>query len=138
MTGKVALITGASRGLGKAIALELGSAGAELALVGRDRAKLDETAAEAVSRGARAEVFVADVAEESQVNDLQRRVDQRFGRVDILVNNAGMNLRKPLVDFTLEEWHRVVDGNLTSVFLMCRAFIPLMRGFGWGRIVNLA
>ena len=60
-----------------------------------------------------------------------------FGRVDILVNNAGVNLRKPLVDFTLEEWHRVMDANLTSVFLMCRAFIPLMQGRGWGRIINL-
>ena len=137
MTGKVALITGASRGLGKAMALELASPGSELALVGRDRAKLDETAAEAASRGARAEVFVTDVAEESQVNELRHSVAERFGRVDILVNNAGMNVRKPLVDFTLEEWHRVLDANLTSVFLMCRAFIPLMRGRGWGRILNL-
>jgi NAD(P)-dependent dehydrogenase (short-subunit alcohol dehydrogenase family) len=137
LTGKVALITGASRGLGKAMALELGSAGAAVILVGRDRAKLDETASDAAQRGARAAVLVADVAVEPQVAALQEQVTAQFGRVDILVNNAGVNLRKPLVNFTLEEWHRVMDANLTSVFLMCRAFIPLMRGRDWGRIINL-
>ncbi len=137
LDAKVALITGASRGLGRAMALELGSAGAALILVGRDRAKLDETASEAAERGARAEVFVTDVSVEAQVAALQQQVETRFGRVDILVNNAGMNLRKPLVQFTVDEWHRVIDANLTSVFLMCRAFIPLMLGRNWGRIVNL-
>jgi NAD(P)-dependent dehydrogenase (short-subunit alcohol dehydrogenase family) len=137
LEGKVALVTGASRGLGRAMALELGAASAAVILVGRDRAKLDETASEAAKRGARAEVFVTDVSVESQVAALQQQVDHRFGRVDILVNNAGMNLRKPLVQFTLEEWHRVMDANLTSVFLMCRAFIPLMLGRNWGRIINL-
>ena len=137
LDGKVALITGASRGLGKAMAVELAAAGAAVILVGRDRAKLDETAAEASHKGARAAVFVTDVAVESQVLALQEAVTQQFGRVDILINNAGINLRKPLVQFTLEEWRRVMDANLTSVFLMCRAFIPLMQGRGWGRIINL-
>jgi NAD(P)-dependent dehydrogenase (short-subunit alcohol dehydrogenase family) len=137
LDGRVALITGASRGLGKAMALELGAAGAALALVGRDRAKLDETASEAAARGAQAAVFVADISQEVQVLALQQRVAERFDRVDILVNNAGVNLRKSLTDFTLEEWRRVIDANLTSVFLMCRAFIPMMRGRGWGRIVNM-
>ena len=134
---KVALITGASRGLGKAMALELGTAGAAVILVGRDPARLDQTASEAAKLGARAAVFVTDVASEPQVLALKEQVAAQFGRVDILINNAGMNLRKPLVSFTLEEWHRVMDANLTSVFLMCRAFVPLMQGRGWGRIVNL-
>jgi NAD(P)-dependent dehydrogenase (short-subunit alcohol dehydrogenase family) len=137
LTGKVALITGASRGLGKAMALELGAAGAAVILVGRDRVKLDETASEAAKQGARAAVFVTDVSVEAQVLSLQEQATAQFGRVDILVNNAGVNLRKPLVNFTLEEWHRVMDANLTSVFLMCRAFVPLMRGRDWGRIINL-
>ena len=137
LANKAALITGASRGLGRAMALELGSAGADLALAGRDRSKLEETASQATERGARAEIFVTDVAEEDQVQQLQQRVKERFGRLDILVNNAGINIRKPLVDFTFDEWRRVMDANLTSVFLMCRAFIPLMRGRGWGRILNL-
>jgi NAD(P)-dependent dehydrogenase (short-subunit alcohol dehydrogenase family) len=137
LNNKVALITGASRGLGKAMALELAATGAAVILVGRDRARLDETASEAAQQGARAAVFVTDVAVESQVLSLQEQVAAQFGRVDILVNNAGVNLRKPLVSFTLEEWHTVVDSNLTSVFLLCRAFIPLMQGRGWGRIINL-
>jgi NAD(P)-dependent dehydrogenase (short-subunit alcohol dehydrogenase family) len=137
LNNRVALITGASRGLGKAMALELGAAGAVLALVGRDRARLDETASEAAARGAQAAVFVADIAQEAQVLALQQSVAERFDRVDILINNAGANLRKPLTDFTLEEWHRVMDANLTSVFLMCRSFIPMMRGRGWGRILNM-
>jgi NAD(P)-dependent dehydrogenase (short-subunit alcohol dehydrogenase family) len=137
LKGRVALITGASRGLGKAMALELGAAGAALALVGRDRSKLDETVSEASALGADAAVFVADIAQEAQVRMLQQRVAERFDRVDILINNAGVNLRKPLTDFTLEEWNRVMDANLTSVFLMCRSFIPMMRGRGWGRILNM-
>ncbi len=137
LTGKVALVTGASRGLGRAMAVELGAAGAAVILVGRDRAKLEETAAEAAARGAHAAVFVADITVEEQVASLREQVAAQFGRVDILVNNAGINLRKPLVNFTLEEWRSVMDANLTSVFLMCRAFIPLMQGRGWGRVINL-
>jgi NAD(P)-dependent dehydrogenase (short-subunit alcohol dehydrogenase family) len=136
--GRVALITGASRGLGKAMALELGAEGAALALVGRDRAALEATAAEAQKLGAESSIHLTDVSDETQVRALADEVSQHYGRVDILINNAGINLRKSLVDFTLEEWHRVMDSNVTSVFLMCRAIIPLMRGRNFGRIVNLA
>jgi len=135
LDGRVAVVTGASRGLGRAMAVELGAAGAKLALVGRDRAKLEETAAEA---GPDAAVFVADVTDEAQVRALEQGVRERFGCVDILVNNAGMNIRKPLVEYTLDEWNMVLDTNLTSVFLVCRSFIPLMKGRGYGRIINLA
>lgn len=138
LSGKVALITGASRGLGRAMALELGAAGAATILVGRDRLKLEETALQMAAPAPKPAVFVTDVADEAQVQSLREQVQAQFRRVDILVNNAGINLRKPLVNFTLEEWHRVLDANLTSVFLMCRAFIPLMQGRGWGRIVNLS
>jgi NAD(P)-dependent dehydrogenase (short-subunit alcohol dehydrogenase family) len=133
---RVAVITGASRGLGKAIALELAEAGAAVALIGRDEEKLRETASEAAERGAAAHVFVADVAGEERVQTLKQEIESQFGRVDILVNNAGIMLRKPLVECTLEEWRKVIDTNLISVFLMCRAFAPLMRGYG--RIINIA
>ena len=135
MSGRVAVITGASRGLGRAMAIELGAAGAKVALVGRDRAKLDETAALA---GAGAAVFIADVTDEAQVRALEQGVREKFGHVDILINNAGMNIRKPLVEYTLDEWNTVLDSNLTSVFLVSRSFIPMMKGRGWGRIINLA
>lgn len=137
LEGKIAVITGASRGLGRAIALALGGAGAKLALVARDREKLNETAAEAAELGAEPAVFVANLTDEAQVGTLEHEVIARFGRVDILINNAGVNVRKPVVDYTLEEWRKVIDTNLTSVFLMCRAFVPHMRGRGYGRILNL-
>jgi NAD(P)-dependent dehydrogenase (short-subunit alcohol dehydrogenase family) len=137
LTDKVAVITGASRGLGRAMALEIGGAGAKLALVARDRAKLDETAAECAKVGAESAIFVADVTDEAQVATLEKDVVARFGKVDILVNNAGVNVRKNLIDYTMEEWRKVTDTNLTSVFLLCRAFVPHMRGRGYGRILNL-
>lgn len=137
LDGKVAVITGASRGLGRAMALALGGAGAKLALVARDREKLQETAGEAARAGAESGIFLADVADESQVGEVCKQVVERFGRVDILINNAGVNVRKAVIDYSLSEWRKVIDTNLTSVFLMCRAFVPHMRGRGYGRILNL-
>jgi NAD(P)-dependent dehydrogenase (short-subunit alcohol dehydrogenase family) len=87
--------------------------------------------------GGEARVFQADVAEEEQVRKLERDVTGAFGKVHILINNAGINVRKPIVEFTLEEWHRVMNTNVTSVFLMCRSFIPHMKGAGYGRIISM-
>lgn len=137
LSGKIALITGASRGLGKAMAVALGTAGASLALVARDTAKLAEAKSEIEKAGAKAEVFTADVSKETDVQRIEREVSSRLGKVQILINNAGTNIRKNLVDFSLEEWHTVLDTNLTSVFLMCRAFVPHMKGTGYGRVLNL-
>ena len=138
LEGRVALITGASRGLGKAMALALAPAGIRLALVGRDVAALTAVAAEARALGTEAEVFRADIADEQQVLDLERDVIAKLGPVDILINNAGINIRKFCVDYTLAEWNSVLHTNLTSVFLMCRSFVPHMKGRGYGRIVNIA
>jgi NAD(P)-dependent dehydrogenase (short-subunit alcohol dehydrogenase family) len=137
LEGKAALITGASKGLGKAMALALAEAGARLALVSRNLELLNETAGAVRQLGAEAAVFAADVTDETQVLRLEKAVAGRFGKVQILVNNAGMNLRKPVTDFTLAEWRQVMDTNLNSVFLMCRSFVPQMRGQGYGRILNL-
>lgn len=119
------------------MAVALAEAGATLALVARDRQKLEETAAEVAAKGGKSAIFLADVADEASVALLEQEVRSRLGAVDILVNNAGMNLRKPITAFTLEEWNRVIHTNLTSVFLMCRAFVPHMRGKGYGRIINM-
>jgi len=137
LQGKTALITGASKGLGKAMALALGQAGARLVLVSRNREQLNQTAMEARNLGAEATVFPADVTDEAQVTRLAESVARDCGRVQILINNAGVNLRKPVTEFTLAEWRQVTDTNLTSVFLMCRAFVPQMKGQGYGRILNL-
>ena len=138
LAGKVALITGASRGLGKAMALALAQEGASIALVARDREQLEKSAEEVWRTGSGAQVFPADVTSEEQVLRLEKDVAQALGRIHILINNAGINIRKNLTDFTLEEWRRVLDTNLTSTFLMCRAFVPHMKGNGYGRVINLA
>lgn len=137
LEGRVALITGASRGLGKAIATALGAEGASVALVARDIEKLSETEAGLREAGVDVAVFRADVSEEAQVLQLEQDVIARFKRVHILVNNAGINLRKPVTDFTLAEWRRVIDTNLVGPFLMCRSFVPHMKGARYGRIINL-
>ena len=138
IAGRVALITGASRGLGKAMTLAMAPAGVKLALVGRDVEALTAVAAQARQLGAEAEVFRCDIAEESQVRKLEKDVIAKFGTTDILINNAGINIRKLCVDYTLDEWNSIIQTNLTSVFLMCRSFVPHMLGRGYGRIVNIA
>ncbi len=137
LQGKVAVVTGASKGLGKAMALALAKEGASIALVSRNLEQLNAVGREVKESGGEARVFQADVSAEDHVRKLERDVTGAFGKIQILVNNAGMNLRKPIVDFTLEEWHRVLDTNLTSVFLMCRSFVPHMKGTGYGRIINM-
>lgn len=137
LSGKVALITGGSRGLGRAMALSLSAAGAAIALVARDAEKLASVKAEIEAPGGKAATFVADVVDESSVERLRADVTAQLGAPQILINNAGMNIRKNLTEFTLDEWNRVLDTNLTSVFLMCRAFVPGMQGTGYGRILNM-
>jgi NAD(P)-dependent dehydrogenase (short-subunit alcohol dehydrogenase family) len=137
LKGKVAIITGGSKGLGKAMALALAEEGAKLALVSRNEEQLNAVAKEAQAAGGEAKVFVADVASEEQVAKLERDVMAAYGGVQILINNAGINVRKTITEFTLEEWNRVINTNLTSVFLMCRAFVPHMKGHGYGRIINM-
>ncbi len=137
LQGKTALVTGASRGLGKAMAKALAEAGAAVALVARGEAGLQAAAAEIRGCGAEVELFSCDVSCEASVGALEKAVAARFGGLDILVNNAGINLRKNLTEFTLDEWNWVMTTNLTSAFLMCRAFVPHMKARGWGRVLNL-
>lgn len=137
LSGRVAVVTGASRGIGRATALALAGAGATLALVGRDRSKLAESLELVRETGAQAETYVCDVREEAQVRTLADDVIKRFGAVHILVNNAGTAIRKNVIDFSLEEWRALTDTNITGVFLMCKYFVPHMRGHGYGRIINL-
>jgi len=137
LSGRTAVITGASKGLGQAMALALAAEGARIALVSRDRAKLEAVAAQIEAAGGEAAVFTADVANEDQVRAAERDVLARYGSVQILINNAGVNVRKPTPDFTLDEWRLVMETNVTAAFLMCRSFIPSMKGHGYGRILNM-
>jgi len=135
LTGRTAVVVGASGGLGEAMVHALSGAGAQLALVGRNRDKLEALAA---AVGGTSAVFTADLVDEDQVVRLKDAVVARFGDPQILINSAGTNLRKNLVDFTLAEFRGVLDSSLISTFLACRAFVPGMTGTGYGRILNLA
>ena len=137
LDGKTAVVTGASRGLGRAMALSLGGAGARVALVGRNQEKLAETQTLAQEQGIESEIYLCDVREESEVAELERQVKERFGNVHILINNAGTAIRKNLVEFSMEEWRTVIDTNLTGVFLASRAFVPHMQANKWGRVINI-
>ena len=119
------------------MAIALAKHGAHLVLVARDKEKLNSVAQEVDAAGSTADVFAADITKEDQVLQLESDVSAKVGKVQILINNAGTNLRKNITDFTLDEWRGVQDTNVTSVFLMCRSFVPHMKGSGYGRILNM-
>ena len=137
LTGKTAVVTGASRGLGEAMSKSFAEAGAQVALVARDVAKLEGVRDAIVAQGGVAEVFTGDVTSESDVAAIAEAVTKKFGAPQIVVNNAGSNIRKSLVDFTLEEFKSVMDSSLISTFLVSRAFVPGMKGTGYGRVINM-
>src|SRR5579871_2618136 len=116
LTGRTAVVTGASQGLGEEMAKALAAAGAKLALVARNAEKLEGVRKAIADRGGIAEVFVADVTREDEVARLPAAVSQRLGAPQILINNAGTNIRKNLVEFTLDEFRSVIDSSLISTF----------------------
>ncbi len=136
LTGKVAVVTGGNGGIGLGIARGLVSAGAKVAIVGRNEAKT-RAAAKVLANEAEALGLVADVSVEEQVEAIVREVTERFGRIDILFNNAGISIRKYPQDLALEEWRKVIDVNLTSAFLMSKAVYPAMKAVGGGKIINI-
>ncbi len=137
LQGRVAVVTGGSRGIGRATALALAGAGAKIALVGRDAAKLAESLELVQKAGADAATFICDVKDEQQVKQCAADVAKRFGAVHILVNNAGTAIRKNVIDFTFEEWRDLTDTNITGVWLCCKYFVPYMKGQNYGRIISL-
>ena len=137
LQGRIAVITGASKGLGKQMAESLAAEGAAVALVARNKELLDGVAAGIGRQGGKAEVIVADVTDEAAVSDVARQVSEKLGVCDILINNAGINNRKSVDEFTLKEWNEIVAVNLTAPFLMCRALVPEMKKARWGRIINM-
>src|SRR3954469_4888556 len=137
LNGRTAVITGAGKGLGKDMEPALAQAGVNHALAGRNTGSVRVVAEAAKKHGVSAEAFAADVTREQDVLDLERKVTERFAKVHILINNAGINIRKNVTDFTLAEWTSVLNTNLVGAFLMCRSFVPHMKGQGYGRIINL-
>jgi 3-hydroxybutyrate dehydrogenase len=138
LTGRVALITGGGRGIGRAVALSLAAAGADVAISGRNANVLDETARAIRAVGRRAAAVVCDVGERSQVEDLVTRVKQDLGDPLILVNNAGIAGSAKLSETTDEMWEAMLRVNATGAFYCMRAVVPMMVEAKWGRVVNVA
>ncbi len=137
LAGKIALITGASRGIGFAIARRLGRMGARIAICGRDRAKLDQSASSLRDDGIETLAVQADVARGDQISSLVHQTQSELGPIDILVNNAGTGVFGPFHEFGESDWNAVMDINLRSVFLLCRAVAPEMIRRQTGHIINL-
>ena len=139
LAGRVALVTGAARGIGKAIVLALAQAGADVAVNYRERERDALAVTDAVHKlGRRAMAIRADVSDSGAVNGLIAAVESEFGGVDLLVNNAGIAIRRGLDDLTEVDFDRTIAVNLKSVFLCTQAVLPHMRGRRWGRIVNIS
>lgn len=136
--GRKAVVTGAGRGIGRAVASALARAGAELLLGARSAAEVEAVASELRSRGAVAHAVTLDVTREDSVEALAREAASRLGDVDILINNAGVAGSAPIKSLTLEDWNRMFAVNATGAFLCARAFLPRMAARGWGRVVNIA
>lgn len=136
LQGKVALVTGGNGGIGLAMASGLAKAGARIAVVGRNPDKLQAAVASLGQQGAEARSYAVDVCNEAAVAALMAQVADDFGRLDIVVNNAGTNIRKPVQELSLTEWHTVLDTNLTSAFLCSRAAYPHLKARG-GKLINI-
>jgi 2-deoxy-D-gluconate 3-dehydrogenase len=138
LTGKVAIVTGGNGGIGLGIAQGLGQAGASLAIVARNAAKSKEAAKNLAQETRREPLVVnADVAKSAEIDAAIKTILDRYGRIDILVNNAGINIRKPPHELSLEDWHKVLDVNLTAAFLMSKAAHPSMKKAGGGKVINI-
>lgn len=135
--GRVALITGASQGIGRACALVLAEAGATVALASRNREKIEEVSAQISAAGGQASVFPLDVTNEDQIKATVKEVIAKHGRVDILVNNAGITHDQLLMRMKRADWDSVIQTNLTSAYLLMQAVIGSMLKQRWGRVINI-
>ena len=138
LAGQVALVTGASRGIGLAIALELAGEGAAVVLAARTLADLEIVREGIESTGGHAIVLPLDVAQEQQVRHVVGATEARYGRLDVLVNCAGIGVFAPLLETTVQDWDRVMAVNARGPFLLCREAVPLLARSGGGCIVNIA
>lgn len=138
LNGRVALVTGAGRGIGKALALGLAQEGADLVCMARTASEVEATAALAREMGRRAVALTANITVKAEVDAAVSAAVEQMGRLDILVNNAGMNIRTPALDLPEQDWDTVVDTNLKGPFLVAQAVGRRMCEQGYGRIVNIA
>lgn len=138
LQGRIALVTGASQGIGRACALELARAGATVALAARNEAKLTAVAAEIEAAGGQASAFSLDIASEESIKAAAKAVIERFGKVEILVNNAGITRDGLMLRMKRSDWDDVLGTNLTGAFLLTQALLSPMLKNRWGRIINIS
>lgn len=138
LTGRVALVTGASSGIGRALADSLAGAGAQVVLLARRTAELQRAADELSAAGHHATFVAADLSSLRGIPAIAKHAQAAFGAVDILINAAGINLREPAEDITPESWEATLTLNLSAPFFLARELVPAMRAKGWGKIINIA
>jgi NAD(P)-dependent dehydrogenase (short-subunit alcohol dehydrogenase family) len=138
LTDKVALVTGASRGIGRYLASGLARYGADLIITGRTVSQLEEAAQEVRRQGRRCLVAPMDITQKADIEKGVEQAFRHFGRIDILVNNAGINIPKPALEVTEEDWRRVIDSNLTGLFFCCQAVGRIMVNQKSGKIINIS
>jgi 3-oxoacyl-[acyl-carrier protein] reductase len=138
LTGRVALVTGASQGIGRACALKFAAAGAAVAVAARNQEKLNELVTEITAAGGKAAAFALDVSDEEQIKSVLKAAIAQFGKVDILVNNAGITRDQLVMRMKRADWDAVLHTNLTSAYLCIQQVIGSMLKQRWGRIINIA
>src|SRR5437879_4532947 len=139
LTGRVALVTGGSKGLGKAMARGLAEVGADIVISSRHESELKSSLAEILDgTGRKGHYFVADMTRREDVARLAKEALGAFGRVDVLINNAGTNVPQPIEEIKDADWDSVMEINLTSVMLLTRALVPQMKARKWGRIIHIS
>ena len=138
LKGKIAMVTGGTRGLGEVSALALAKAGADIAVCGRSAPDLERVTTAIRGLGRNAAGFQIDVTEKTKVSSAVTQILDQFGRIDILVNNAGVNYRVPVLEFPEEEWDRIISTNLKGYFLTAQAVAPQMIADGYGKIINMS
>jgi len=138
LDGRIALVTGASQGIGRACALELARAGATVALAARNESKLAEAVTEIEAAGGQAAAFALDIASEESIKTAAKAVIERFGKVEILVNCAGITRDTLMLRMKRADWDAVLDTNLTGAFLLTQAVLSPMLRIRWGRIINIS
>jgi 3-oxoacyl-[acyl-carrier protein] reductase len=137
LSGHIALITGASQGIGRTCALRLAKEGAAVAVAARNQEKLDELVSEISATGGKAAAFALDVGKEEQINETVETVIAQFGKIDILVNNAGITRDQLVMRMKRADWDAVLQTNLTSAYLCIQSVVPSMLKQRWGRIINI-
>lgn len=138
LSGRVAMVTGATRGLGESAAMALAKAGADVAVCGRNQDDLDRVSRAIGDLGRQCQGFSLDVLNKAKVQATVAEIMERFGRIDILVNNAGVNNRQPVLEFPEEAWDLIIDTNLKGYFLVAQAVAPQMISRGYGKLINMS